>query len=457
MATKAGFRRSIAFKYTATFASVFAVQAVLFAVAIYWLSQSFLQQEIDNTIEADANGLVEYYESGGLELLTELLKTRLKRLSRDDVVYLLTDREYEPIMGNIPTWPAGMPKDGRWHELDRGAGYSYERDLRLLHLVLADGHHLIVARDTLVQDELEGRTLLILLIVLGVTLTTCALAGLYLHVNVRSRLRLISETCGEIAEGNLSHRIQLTGMRDEIDAMAQTLNETLDRNEMLMQGVRQVTNSIAHDLKTPLTRLRGRLETLTLAEQDTKKREEIGLGVAELDRLLSTFNALLRISRVEAGDSLSEFVEIDLAALIRDAVDFYEPIAEDRGQKLHLQNAESPREGLRLTGDRDLMFQSVANLIDNAIKYGACGQTVTVELRGDDEQVEILVRDQGEGIPEAERDRVFERFYRVEHSRTHPGNGLGLSLVAAVAKLHRGRVHLENDSGLRVRLTFPLG
>lgn len=452
MAAKAGIRRSIAFKYTATFASVFAVQAVLFAVAIYWLSQSFLQREIDNTIEADANGLVEYYESGGLELLTELLKTRLKRLSRDDVVYLLTDQAFEPILGNIPAWPAEMPKDARWYELDRGPGYSYDRDLRLLHLVLPDGYHLLVARDTLAQDELEGRTLIILSIVLAVTLTTFALAGLYLHANVRSRLRLISETCGEVAEGNLSHRVPVSGMRDEIDAISQTLNETLDRNEQLMQGVRQVTNSIAHDLKTPLTRLRSRLETLALAEQEEAKREEIGLSVAELDRLLSTFNALLRISRVEAGDSLSEFVEVDLALLLRDAVDFYEPIAEERGLRLSLQSET----GLHLSGDRDLLFQSVANLIDNAIKYGGSDGAVTLSLQENGPSAEIIIQDQGTGIPEADLERVFDRFYRVEDSRTHPGNGLGLSLVAAVTKLHRGRVHLENDNGLRVILSFPL-
>ena len=352
MAIRTGFGRSIAFKYTATFASVFAVQAVLFAGAIYWLSQSFLTQEIDNTIEADANGLIEYYESGGLELLTDLLKTRLKRLSRDDVVYLLTDRMFEPIMGNIPAWPTGLPKDSRWYELDRGPDYTFDRDLRLLHLVLPDGYHLLVARDTLAQDELEGRTLFILFVVLAVTLTTCALAGLFLHLNIRGRLRLISKTCSEIAEGNLSHRIPVTRLRDEIDAMSQTLNEMLDRNEQLMQGVRQVTNSIAHDLKTPLTRLRGRLESLALAEQEEAKREEIGLSVAELDRLLSTFNALLRISRVEAGDSLGQFLEIDLGALLQDAADFYEPIAEERGQRLVLQ----AEDGVCMTGDRDLLF-----------------------------------------------------------------------------------------------------
>ncbi len=452
MATKADFRRSIAFKYTATFASVFVIQSVLFAGAIYWLSETFLEKEIDNTIEADANGLVEYYESGGLELLTELLKTRLKRLTREDVVYLLTDQMFEPILGNIPAWPAGMPRDAGWFEIDRGPGYRFDRDLRILHLALPDGHHLLVARDTVAEGELGGRTLLILAIVLAVTLTTCALAGLYLHANVRSRLQLISETCGEIAEGNLSHRIPVAGLRDEIDAISQTLNETLDRNEQLMQGVRQVTNSIAHDLKTPLTRLRGRLETLALAETEEDKRQEIGLSVGELDRLLSTFNALLRISRVEAGDSLSEFAEVDLGTLLQDGVDFYEPIAEERGQRFDLQAEDA----IRLIGDRDLLFQSVANLLDNAIKYSSDNGTIRIDLRRNGQLAEVMVQDQGQGIPEEDLERVFERFYRVENSRTHPGNGLGLSLVAAVVRLHRGQVRLENAKGLRVTLSFPL-
>ncbi|WP_282608363.1 HAMP domain-containing sensor histidine kinase [Pelagibius sp. Alg239-R121] len=452
MKTRGAYKRSIAFRYTATFAGVFAVLAVLFAGTVFWLSQSFLRQQIDNTIEADASGLIEYYESGGLELLTDLLKTRLKRLSKDDAVYLLTDREFHPVMGNISEWPKGLPKDDQWADVDRGQNYPGDSDLRLLHRVLPDGHHLLVGRDTYQAEELEQRTVITLLIILVLTMTTGGVAGLFLHFNLRNRLRLVAETCGEIAEGNFSHRIPVTAVRDEIDAMSQTLNMMLDRVEQLMQGIRQVTNGIAHDLKTPLTRLRGQLEMLALEEPEEAKREKMGLALSEVDRLLSTFSALLRISRVESGDSLSEFVPIDLSAMLRDAVEFYEPIAEERGQGLVLQTERD----IHLTGDRDLLFQSVANLIDNAIKYGGGGTAVTVSLSRHGTNAEITVSDHGDGIPEAELDRVFERFYRVENSRTRPGNGLGLSLVAAAVKLHKGTIRLENGNGLSVIVLLPL-
>lgn len=425
---------------------------MLFAGTVFWLSQSFLRQQIDSTVEADANGLIETYESGGLELLTELLKTRLKRLTKDDVVYLLTDREFRPVMGNIAEWPKALPREEEWAELDRGPRYPDDTDLRILHRVLPDGHHLLVGRDTSQAEELEDRTIITLFIVLLLTLTTGGVAGLFLHFKLRSRLRLIAETCGEIAEGNLAHRIPIEAVRDELDAMSLTLNMTLDRVEQLMQGIRQVSNGVAHDLKTPLTRLRGQLEMLALAEEDEQKREQMGLALAEVDRLLSTFSALLRISRVESGDSLSEFVSIDLSALLHDAVEFYEPIAEERGQELLLQSESE----ILLNGDRDLLFQSMANLIDNAIKYGGGRTEISLHRVQDDAWAEIIVSDQGEGIPEPDLDQVFERFYRVERSRTRPGNGLGLSLVAASVKLHKGTITLKNDNGLTVSILLPL-
>ena len=276
------------------------------------------------------------------------------------------------------------------------------------------------------------------------------LAGGYaLSRTVTRRLDVINEASRKIMAGELGRRIPASGSGDEFDELVSHLNAMLDRIQALMDDVRRVSDNIAHDLKTPLTRLRNELESIREGLGDDASAER---ALQEADSLLATFNALLRIARIESGSRRAGFAEVDLAVLARDVVELYQPLAEDKGLQFHADvNGE-----VRLRGDRDLLFQAIANLVDNAIKYTPAPGRVSLALESGD-NARVTVADSGPGIPEAARGKVFERFYRTEDSRRTPGSGLGLALVRAVVQLHDGQVRLEdNDPGLRVRLDLPL-
>jgi signal transduction histidine kinase len=263
------------------------------------------------------------------------------------------------------------------------------------------------------------------------------------------RLETINATSRRIMRGDLSQRIPTRGTHDEFDQLAANLNGMLDRIQQLMDGVRHVSDNIAHDLKTPLTRLRNRLEQL--ANDRHADCEEAELALADADAMLATFNALLRIARIEAGARREAFTTVPLRSVVEDAAELYEALAEERGQSLQVSIEAEPS----IQGDRDLLFQALTNLLDNAIKYTPQGGRLDIALRRARSGAEIRVTDSGPGIPGKDHARVLERFVRLEDSRSTPGNGLGLSLVAAVAKLHNAEVRFEEASpGLVVSLVF---
>lgn len=290
--------------------------------------------------------------------------------------------------------------------------------------------------------------------------------GVLLSRKLLRRIDAITSTSQAIMRGNLSERIPLAGTEDELDRLASSLNAMLDRIEQLMAGLREVSDNIAHDLKTPLTRLRSRAEAALRAPSSAENyRDALAGTIEEADELIKTFNALLSIARLEAGADGGRPEVFDLSRAVRDVVELYEPVAEGEGMRLEF--AGSPE--LRLHGNRQLVAQAAANMIDNALKYGkpvskgGCSEakllqaTVKVEVRTARGQAEVVVEDHGKGIPASERERVLQRFVRLEASRSKPGSGLGLSLVAAVARLHHGQLRLEdNEPGLRVVLSFPL-
>jgi signal transduction histidine kinase len=260
--------------------------------------------------------------------------------------------------------------------------------------------------------------------------------------------------------GNLSDRVPLDGTSDEFDQLVANLNRMLDQIERLMTAMREVTDDVAHDLKTPLSRLRVRLELALLSPADgSGQTEAIRSAIDEADRLLATFNALLSIAELESGTRCDENEVLDLAEIARSAAELYEPVAEEKGFALSL--ATEP--GVKIRGSRhllsqalaNLLSQALANLLDNAIKYAGDGE-IQIRVLRDDSRAAVEVTDRGQGIPKADRGTVFDRFVRLERSRSSPGNGLGLSLVRAVARRHQGTVELaDNEPGLRVRLEFP--
>ncbi|HJS73388.1 MAG TPA: HAMP domain-containing sensor histidine kinase, partial [Vicinamibacteria bacterium] len=254
---------------------------------------------------------------------------------------------------------------------------------------------------------------------------------------------------GEVMAGDLSRRIPLEGARDDIEDLSRNLNRMLVELSNLVEGVRRVSDGIAHDLRTPLARLKTRLERLRRGRPD----EDIGEAIEEADRLLATFGAVLRIARIESGGRTA-FADVDLTSLIDDVAELYRPLIEEKGARLSLRSAPS----VSVRGDRDMLFQAVVNLVDNAIKHTPSGGSIEISLAPSEGGASIEVRDDGPGIPVEEREKVRERFYRLDRSRSTPGSGLGLSLVSAVAARHGGELRLlDAQPGLRAVLILPKG
>ncbi len=319
--------------------------------------------------------------------------------------------------------------------------------------VIPGGYRLLVGRDISDAAAFRSRVRTTLLwaglIALGIGL----IGGTVMSRNLLRRVEQVNRTSERVMAGNLSDRVPLRGTRDEFDQLAVNLNRMLDQIERLMTAMREVTDDVAHDLRTPLSRLRARLER-ALANPDPaageSQGEAIRAAIDEADRLLATFNALLRIAELELGAHLDQTTPLDLSEVARSAADLYEPVAEEKGFTLFV----TVEPGVSIRGDWHLLSQALANLLDNALKYAGTGR---IELRvfAESGQAILEVADYGPGIPEADRHSVLDRFVRLEPSRTTPGNGLGLSLVRAIARRHNGSVTLEdNRPGLRVRLQF---
>jgi signal transduction histidine kinase len=429
--------------------ALFGVSALILLGFIYWSTTTYMARQTDATIEAEIGGLADRYRISGLAGLTTLIAERLSRKPAGSSVYLLADDAYAPLVGNIDRWPAVRKTADGWldfrleeHAQNNGAVHR----ARAQAFRLEGGFHLLVGRDLYELEETQAVIARTLVWGLLVTVVLGGIGGVMMSRSMARRIEAINEASREIMSGDLSRRIPTRNSGDDFDVLVGNLNDMLDQIESLMEGVRRVSDNIAHDLRTPLARLRNHLELLRLqAGKGGRDREVIEQAVADADGLLSTFNALLRIARVESEHRREAFTEVDLGALVGDVAELYEPLAEEKGQAIAMQRMA----GVRVRGDRDLLFQAIANLLDNAIKYTPEGGRIEIRLGPD--RLEIM--DTGPGIPAEAREKVFQRFFRLDESRTTPGNGLGLSLVAAVARLHGIAVCLEdNRPGLRVVL-----
>jgi hypothetical protein len=328
---------------------------------------------------------------------------------------------------------------------------------------LQEGFYLLVGRDVQERREIESLITNALIWAIGLTVALGLAGGLFMSRNMLARVDEINRSSLDIMGGDLSQRLPIAGTGDELDQLGQNLNAMLEQIEALMIGMRQVTDNVAHDLRSPLNRLRNRLE-VTLMQDASKEDYKLALEktIAEADNLLGTFNALLMIARAEAGSLRDAMSWVDLSATVQDVAELYEPLADENG--LELKVVAEP--GLMIWGNRELLSQAVANLLDNAIKHGLPQNAdnermIEVSARPDTARagrgVVLSVADRGPGIPPEERQHVLERFVRLEASRNTPGSGLGLSLVAAVARLHGGAIELgDNEPGLRVSLSLPV-
>ncbi len=444
---------STGFRLAALYAVFFAASSLILVGFIRIATNDSLTREIDASIRADADSLYERYRVQGRPGLQFLIFTRLQEEDRVGAIYALADPFGNVIAGNLRQWPEeGIAVDGAIELPVERAGRRSIARVQLYNL--SQGYRLLVGRDA--EERVQLRKEINEILLAGVALTTVlAIAGGYLFRRmVLKRVEAIRRTATSIVAGHLATRLPAGKTDDEFDLLARTLNEMLDKIEHLMDGVRDVGNAIAHDLRTPLARVRARIEELAAGHTGPEQQPAALEGVlAEIDELLRTFSALLRIAEVDAGAKRGTFSEVRVLPLLEDAVELYRAVAEDQGVSLTLVNDQDV---LALPGDGQLLAQAVGNLIDNAIKYGREGREVTISAEKRPGYIHITVADRGPGIPAEERSRVTERFYRGERSRSRPGSGLGLSLVAAVARLHSGRLGLgDNHPGLRAELVLP--
>lgn len=448
--------RTQAFRIALVYLALFAVSAVALVGFTYWNTARVLDDQTDQTIAAEIQGLQEQYQRLGLRGLREVIINRSIRGGQG--LYLLTDRERNPLAGNLDGWPQVEPGGGSFVEFDyerRLGSESEKRQARGRAFALTGGFLLLVARDVHERRELERLFTTTLPWSVALMVTLGLAGGLLISRNVLARLDTINRTSREIVAGDLTRRVPVTGAGDEFDDLAGHLNRMLERIERLMHGMREVTDSIAHDLRTPLNRLRNRLEImLRRLPQESTEARALESAVGETDNLIATFNALLLIAEAEAGVVRESMVPVALKEAVEGVAELYGPLAEQKGIALVLDC-----EGDAVVrGNKNLLSQAVANLVDNGIKYSEAGGEVRVGVRQLPGAVEISVADRGCGIPPADRERVLERFVRLEASRNSPGTGLGLSLVAAVARLHDATFGLfDNEPGLRAIIRFAAG
>jgi signal transduction histidine kinase len=441
--------RSSTFRLAVVCIAVFYGSVFALLGYVYWATTNYVRSRCDRAIAADRALLVQAYGQAGRRALVTLIDQRIAWQSVDAGIYLLVDPSMAVLAGTLNRWPGALHAARGWADFEAPEAAGFRR-LRVTYETLLDGSHLLVGRSLDDLDQFVG--VIETALAVGATLTFALAVFSGVSVTRRSvgRIETINDTTRAIMQSGLGKRIPLRGTKDEWDQLAENLNAMLDRIEGLMREVRHVSDNVAHDLRTPLTRLRGRLEKASHQEFDPERsRALVADTMRELDVVLTIFSSLLRISRIEGLNSRGTFSVVDLAQVAGEVAELFDAAAEAKGRRVKFESGGR----VRVIGDRDLLFDAISNLIDNAVTHG--GGDVQVTVRDDDQGPTVSVADRGPGIPLEERKHVLKRFYRIERSRSSPGHGLGLSLVAAVVQLHRARLEMEdNGPGLKIWLQF---
>ncbi len=422
---------------------------------VYLSTSSYVRSRSDRAIMSENSSLQDAYARSGRNGLVALIQQRIADKSFADNVYLLVDPSFVPLGGNLKAWPSTVTAERGWTEFRAGEplpGATGRPLLRAMLETFPRGDHLLVGRDISELDSFSDQIRTAVISGIALIFVVAGVASILVTRRTVGRIEQINATSRAIMFSGLDQRIPLRGTHDEWDRVAENLNLMLDRIETLMGEIKQVSDNVAHDLRTPLTRMRGRLEKAyhgrRMAEDD---QSLIGDTIADLDAVLRIFSSIMRIAQIETQARKGGFRTVNLVEIAGEVVELYDAAAEPDGTCL---TVVGDREVL-VTGDRDLIFDAIANLVDNAIKHGRAGGQVVVANENVDGKPVISIADDGPGIPADEYEHVFKRFYRLEQSRYTTGNGLGLSLVAAVARLHGARIEmLDNAPGLKFRLWF---
>jgi signal transduction histidine kinase len=464
--------RTTTFKLTLVYLTVFAMFAAFLLGYFALNTRRLITEQITDTVDAEITGLSEQYRLGGIRRLVIVVDARARRPGSS--LYLVTTFTGEALAGNVTALQPGILDNPGWTEtayrrLDETEPPEHPDHHAFVRVFqLPGGFRLLVGRDLEERERLyhiilgAGRWSIAIVLVLGLA------GGLFVTRRVLRRVDAMTETTRTIMAGDLGERLPVAGTGDELDRLAENLNVMLERIEGLMHGFKEVSDNIAHDLKTPLTRLRNRTEqALRTAKSEPEYRAALESTIEESDSLIATFNALLMIARAESGQARDDMKEFDAAEIANDIGELYEPLAEEKGITLKVEAGTSAP----VNGNRELVSQALANLVDNAIKYAepqtsaesgkpinGAAPEIVVRALSEGDRILLTVTDSGPGIPEADRSRVVERFVRLEQSRSKPGSGLGLSLASAVARLHGGELTLEdNHPGLKSIIALPRG
>lgn len=442
--------RSTTFRLALACIAIFGAMVIALFAYIYVSTSSFVRTRSDPAIAAAMDSLQGSHAAGGREGLIAAIKQRLADPRFAEDTYLVTDASFAPLAGNLPRWPPSLAGAAGWDEVGAGDGGP---TLRVRFETLPDGAHLLVGRAVGELDAFARKIGGAMAATIALVFLLAGLASVMVTRRTVGRIEAINATSRAIMRSGLDRRIPRRETHDEWDELASNLNTMLDRIEALMGEVREVADNVAHDLRTPLARMRGRLEKAYRTDRDAVSDQAlIGQTLADLETVLRMFSSVMRISQIEAYDAKAGFRPIDLTEVAGEVVELFDAAAEEKGSRLERHG----QRGALAIGDRDLLFEALANLVDNAIKHGRAGGHVTVTVTDGGAGAAVAVADDGPGIPAGEYQNVFRRFYRLEQSRCTTGNGLGLSLVEAVARLHGARIDMRDTApGLEVRLHFP--
>jgi signal transduction histidine kinase len=445
--------RSSSVRLALGYAAIFILSSFLLVGILWWRTAVYLDREVDAVILADAQAVGDRLHDFGLLGALETVRDRVNAEADEHAIYLLADPSLNAVAGNMAAWPAQIGQRPGWYEIGLARAGKLHAT-RILYVTLPGGYRLLVGRD--VQDRVAIRRLILggLVWAAGIAVLLAIVGGMLIRRGVLVRVEAINRTAAAIMRGDLSRRVPVRGATDEFDQLSHTINGMLQQIEVLIDGVRNASNAVAHDLRTPLAELRNRLEALLLTRPPLDMAmEEVQAAVGDLDRVIGVFNALLRLAEIDSGARLAGFRAVRLDTVAGEVADLYGPVAEARG----ITFAYTPPGELRVQGDPDLLAQAIGNLVDNAVKFSSAGGQVSLGLApAADGGAEIVVADSGPGIPDAEKSQVVQRFYRGAAGGGVAGVGLGLSVVAAVARLHGGRLEFaDRHPGLMATLTLP--
>lgn len=444
------------FRLVFLYSSLYITSSLILLGFIFWTTISYIFKQMDHHIEYDRQTLMQIYVQYGEQKLIESIDERLKREVFDSI-YLLYHTEKGILAGNLGMIPKDAPGFG-WYRINlddclcQVSEHSKEAQVLVKPLHEDENGQLIFLNGLDINAAHQQQSLILhsmgasifIILILG------AIGGFIITRKTIHKIDLINTTILDIREGDLDLRIPVRGTDDDYDLLAININQMLDQINILVENIQNISNHVSHDLRTPLTRMRGKLENI-LADASQQQVENISSAIEEADSLLSAFNAILRISKVESGANTGSFSLFSITNLLKDVGEFYEPLALDKNIELSIETQNS----IVMDGDRDMLFQAIANIVDNAIKYSHNGGQIKLHAENMEHQIILSISDNGAGIPDKEKDKVFNRFYQLSKHRGEKGHGLGLSLVAAIIKLHQGSIQLkDNNPGLMVEISF---